>query len=167
MTLQQLNIAPEAQLELSKCCGSTVWVAKMLEKRPFTNEQELFNLAEEIWRNNCTEQDWLEAFAHHPKIGDIKSLERKFASTKKWASGEQSGVNNADFKTLQELADLNQEYEYKFGYIFIVCATGKSAEEMLMILKSRINNSAEQEIKIAAEEQNKITKIRLEKLLNC
>lgn len=167
MTLEQLNTSINAQLELEKCCGSSVWVAKMLEKRPFIAEQTLFDAAEKIWWNNCSDQDWLEAFTHHPKIGDIKSLEKKFVSTKKWASGEQAGVNNANYQTLHELTDLNQKYESKFGYIFIVCATGKSAEEMLAILKSRINNNQKDEIKIAAEEQNKITKIRLEKLLNC
>ena len=151
--------------QFSKCCGSSVWQEKMLENMPFKNEEEIFSCSEKIWLQQCKEKDWLEAFTHHPKIGDLKSLEKKFANTKGWASNERAGVNNANQKILQELSNLNDLYENKFGYIFIVCATGKSADEMLQILKSRINNTVEQEIKIAMQEQNKITKIRLEKLL--
>ena len=109
--------------------------------------------------------DWKEAFAHHPKIGDFESLKKKFASTRGWAEQEQSGSQNASMAVLQALALANQTYENRFGYIFIVCATGKSAEEMLKILESRLNHDPKIEIKIAAQEQDKITKIRLEKLI--
>ena len=132
---------------------------------PVDDFVELLEDAEEVWYE-CNEEDWKEAFAHHPKIGDMDSLKEKFASTAEWASGEQKGVNNASPQTLQALADANKLYEDKFGYTFIVCATGRSAEEMLGMLQSRLQNDPKEEIKVAADEQNKITKLRLEKLLN-
>lgn len=125
---------------------------------------ELLEDAEEMWYA-CSKDDWKEAFAHHPKIGDVESLTKKFASTAEWASGEQSGVNIAAKETIEALAEGNRLYEEKFGYIFIVCATGKSAEEMLGLLRSRLSNSPNEEIQVAADEQNMITKLRLEKLL--
>ena len=136
----------------------------MLPFFPADDLVELLEDAEEQWFK-CSEEDWKEAFAHHPKIGDIDSLKKKFASTAKWASAEQSGVNTASENTIEALAEGNKKYEDKFGYIFIVCATGKSAEEMLGILESRLQNDPKEEIEIAADEQNKITKLRLEKLL--
>ena len=108
----------------------------------------------------------MEAFAHHPKIGDLDSLKKKFASTSLWAAGEQSGVENPENQTITKLATKNEAYENKFGYIFIVCATGKSAEEMLLLLKERLKNNFEEEIAIAMNEQMKITRIRLEKILS-
>ena len=131
---------------------------------PFPDEESLFIESEKIWFA-CNENDWKEAFTHHPKIGDIDSLKKKFGSTAQWASGEQSGVNVAAHDILEALAAGNEMYEKKFGYIFIVCATGKSAEEMLGILQARLRNSPETEIEVAADEQNKITKLRLEKLV--
>ncbi len=136
----------------------------MLPFFPADDLVELLEDAEEQWFL-CSEADWKEAFAHHPKIGDVESLKKKFASTAQWASGEQSGVNNASAQTMEALAEGNKKYEEKFGYIFIVCATGKSAEEMLAILQNRLQNNPEVEIEIAADEQNKITKLRIEKLL--
>jgi 2-oxo-4-hydroxy-4-carboxy-5-ureidoimidazoline decarboxylase len=167
MTLHQLNTLPRQQLvsELTKCCGSPAWVNKMLPFFPADDLVELLEDAEEQWFK-CSEEDWKHAFAQHPKIGDVESLKRKFASTAQWASGEQSGVNTASQKTIEALAERNKKYEDKFGYIFIVCAKGKSAEEMLEILESRLANDPKEEIEIAADEQNKITKLRLEKLLD-
>ena len=167
MTLHELNTLPVQQLreELLKCCGSQAWVNKMLPFFPAEDLVELLEDAEEQWFK-CSEQDWKEAFAHHPKIGDRESLEKKFASTAQWASGEQSGVNTASPQTIEALAKGNNEYEKKFGYIFIVCATGKSAEEMLGLLTARLSNDPAEELEIAADEQNKITKLRLEKLLD-
>ena len=165
MTIQQFNnlILQQVQDELFKCCGCTQWVEELLNKIPFQSIEELKSESDKIWFS-LNSKDWLEAFTHHPKIGDVKSLQEKFASTKQWASGEQAGVNIATQTILQELKNSNDEYERKFGYIFIVCASGKSAEEMLNILKWRINNSPEEEIKIAAAEQNKITHLRIDKL---
>ncbi len=137
----------------------------MAQRFPFQNKEELFVAAEEIWFK-LLPNDWLEAFAHHPKIGDMNSLRAKFASTQQWAAGEQAGVRAASDAVLQALAEGNAQYESKFGYIFIVCATGKSAEEMLAILQTRLPNEHATELSLAAVEQSKITRIRLEKLLN-
>ena len=166
MTLHELNTLSKQQLiqELTKCCGSASWVNKMLPFFPADDLVELLEDAEEQWFK-CSEEDWKEAFAQHPKIGDFESLQKKFESTSEWASGEQSGVNNASQQTLEALAEDNKKYEDKFGYIFIVCATGKSSEEMLGILNERLLNDPKDEIEIAADEQNTITKLRLEKLL--
>lgn len=167
MTLHELNTLPGEQLkeELHKCCGSQAWVEKMLPFFPVEDLVELLEDAEEQWFL-CTEADWKEAFAHHPKIGDVESLQKKFASTAEWASSEQSAVNTASRATIEALAEGNRQYEAKFGYIFIVCATGKSAEEMLALLQERLSNDPKEEIEIAADEQNIITKLRLEKLLD-
>ncbi|GAA4746425.1 2-oxo-4-hydroxy-4-carboxy-5-ureidoimidazoline decarboxylase [Flavisolibacter ginsenosidimutans] len=166
MTLTELNNLPSEQRknELRKCCGAEAWVEKMNAAFPFLDEDILLQSGDEVW-NGLTKKDWLEAFTHHPKIGDVNSLKEKFAATAKWASGEQSSVQQASQHIIEELAKGNSEYEAKFGYIFIVCATGKSADEMLQILKTRLPNSKEEEIKIAAAEQARITKLRLEKLL--
>ena len=171
MTLHEFNILPKQQIieELTKCCGSSAWVKKMLPFIPADDMIELLEDAEEEW-NKCNEEDWKEAFSHHPKIGDVESLTKKFASTAHpivigWAVGEQSAVNVASKETIEALAEGNRLYEEKFGYIFIVCATGRSAEEMLMLLRLRLKNNPEEEILIAADEQNKITKLRIEKLL--
>lgn len=166
MTLHEFNILPKQQLieELTKCCGSSAWVNRMLPFIPADDMIELLEDAEDEW-NKCSEKDWKEAFSHHPKIGDVESLAKKFASTAQWAVGEQSAVSIASKETIEALAEGNRLYEEKFGYIFIVCATGKPAEEMLMLLQSRLENKPEEEIQIAADEQNKITKLRIEKLL--
>lgn len=166
MTLHELNELSQPQLreELMKCCGSASWVKMMMTHFPADDLVEILEEAEEIWYE-CSEDDWKEAFAHHPKIGDVESLAKRFASTAEWASGEQSGVSAASAQAIEALAAGNRKYEEKFGYIFIVCATGKSAEEMLAILESRLQNKPAEEIRIAADEQNKITKLRIEKLL--
>src|SRR5688572_8890411 len=166
MSTQQLNALekPELKDALFKCCGSTEWVTRLSNLFPVRDEQQLFNAAEKIWYV-LPENAWREAFTHHPKIGDIDSLKEKFAATAQWAAGEQAAVTQTSEEILQELAEGNQLYEKKFGYIFIVCATGKSAEEMLALLNERLPNSREEEIRIAMGEQNKITRIRLEKLL--
>lgn len=154
----------KAEIELLKCCGSSNWVSNMLLQYPFKNKAVLLKWAEKYWYEHCQKTDWLEAFSHHPKIGDLDSLTKKFAATKDWSAGEQSGVDTASQQTLEALAAGNQTYENKFGYIFIVCATGKSAGEMLALLEARLDNKPEDEIHIAMGEQHKITLIRLEKL---
>jgi 2-oxo-4-hydroxy-4-carboxy-5-ureidoimidazoline decarboxylase len=167
MTLKELNNLDISQrwIELSKCCGATAWIEKMAGIFPVYDSNELFDKAEEIWFS-CNEKDWREAFSHHPKIGDINSLKEKFADTAGWAANEQSGALETSQTEIEALARLNIQYEEKFGYIFIVCASGKSAEEMLHMLESRLKNKPEDEIMIAMREQNKITKIRLQKLLS-
>src|SRR5262245_30698193 len=146
MTLHELNILTQQQLirELSKCCGSPAWVNKMLPFFPADDLVELLEDAEEQWFK-CSEDDWKEAFAHHPKIGDIDSLKKKFADTAQWALDEQSGTSAATPEIIKALAEGNKQYEEKFGYIFIVCATGKTADEMLSMLQTRLQNSPEVE----------------------
>ena len=166
MTLHEFNILPKEKLmeELTKCCGSSAWVQKMLPFIPADDMVELLEDAENEWWK-CSQSDWKEAFSHHPKIGNTDSLREKFASTANWASGEQSGVKNASEETIKALAVGNKLYEERFGFIFIVCASGKSAEEILAILQERLQHEKDEEIVIAADEQNKITKLRIEKLL--
>ena len=135
-----------------------------MAKFPFANEETLIESATEAWYG-CKEADWQEAFTHHPKIGDTKSLAEKFASTAALAGNEQAGVNEASLAVIQELALANAEYEKKFGFIFIICATGKSATEMLALLKDRLKNTKEEELDIAMGEQAKITALRLKKIL--
>lgn len=167
MTLHELNTLPKDLLkeELIRCCGSVAWVHKMMPHVPAEDLVELLEDAELEWWN-CTEDDWKEAFAAHPKIGDAASLAHKLHPTHSWASEEQKSVGSASGETLQALAEANKLYEEKFGYIFIVCATGKSAEEILGMIHTRLMNSPEEEIKIAADEQNSITKLRIEKLVD-
>ena len=130
----------------------------------FASDQELMARAERDW-DSLVEADYLEAFLAHPRIGDVVSLRQKYANTKAIASGEQSGVDAADEATLTRLAAANDEYFDKFGFIFIVCATGKTAKQMLEILESRLPNQRDVEVANAAAEQMKITKLRLEKLV--
>ncbi|MFM8313570.1 MAG: 2-oxo-4-hydroxy-4-carboxy-5-ureidoimidazoline decarboxylase [Deltaproteobacteria bacterium] len=167
LTLSQFNSLPmkDAQEVLTHCCGSHQWVQKMEKLRPFSDLSAVFSSSSEIW-NGLTQEDWKEAFSHHPKIGDLDSLKKKFASTRVWAEQEQRGSEKASIAVLQALALGNQNYENRFGYIFIVCATGKSAEQMLNLLEARLRNDPAQEIKLAAAEQEKITLIRLEKLIH-
>jgi 2-oxo-4-hydroxy-4-carboxy-5-ureidoimidazoline decarboxylase len=153
----------EATAAFLRCCGSTRWAARMAARRPFAGEGELFAAAREVWRALAL-ADWLEAFAAHPKIGDLEALRGKFAGTAAWAAGEQAGVTGAPEATLRALAEGNRAYEARFGHLFLVCASGKSAEEMLALLEQRLNNGPEEELLVAAGEQEKITRLRLEKL---
>ena len=167
MTLNELNNLPKPALAeaLQKCCGSTAWVNNMVACFPVADAGTLLAEATAQW-NKLSEADWREAFAHHPKIGgDVEALRAKFASTSAWAEGEQAAVRQASQATLEALAAGNEDYERRFGYIFIVCATGKTADEMLALLQARLTNEPADEILIAAGEQNKITRLRLEKLL--
>ena len=158
MTLEALNTLDRQTLTeaLRHCCGSTAWVKKMLAVFPVSDKPQLLDMASKVWQG-CSEADWLEAFSHHPKIG---------ASTANaTAAAEQSGTSTATLQTRQALAEGNRAYEEMFGYIYIVCATGKSATEMLQLLQERLNNSPGKEILVAMGEQQKITHLRLEKLL--
>ena len=156
----------EARSLLFQCCGSSKWVGQVMKDFPFSSPRQLVEKATAIWYESCDQADWLEAFGHHPKIGDVASLEKKFASTKHLASQEQAKVNSASKETINQLADCNAKYEQKNGFIFIVCATDKSAEEMLRLLIQRLDNVKEEEVHIAMGEQHKITILRLKKLLS-
>jgi OHCU decarboxylase len=164
--LARLNAlgAAEAERELLKCCGSNAWARQMSARRPFGATRELLMAADEIWWS-LDAADWLEAFAAHPKIGGRKAARAQDAQAAGWSEQEQSGARDAAQATLDELDAANRTYEEKFGHIFIVCATGKTADEMLALLRARLPNDAATELRNAAEEQRKITHLRLEKLL--
>jgi allantoinase len=163
--LDRLNALGEAEAveELLRCCGSRRWAGRMAALRPFDSEEALLGTADSAW-TGLDDADRLEAFAAHPRIGDLQSLRAKFATTASWAAGEQSGVSVADDATLRALAEGNRDYEARFGHIFIVCATGKSAGDMLALLRARLGNDPEAERAVASEEQAKIARIRLRKL---
>jgi len=159
------DLSPEAaRAELLRCCGSSRWAAALSAARPFRDEAALRQAAESLWWS-LEREDWREAFAHHPKIGDREALRARFASTAAWAADEQRGAAAAAESVLDDLAEGNRAYEERFGYIFIVCATGKTAPEMLALLRERLGNDPEAEIRVAAAEQAKITRLRLDKLL--
>lgn len=162
--LERLNQAPraEAMAQLLTCCGSTQWAQRMAAARPFADTTALLQQAAHIW-GSLAATDWLEAFAAHPKIGERKTGQP--AQSARWSNAEQSGMNAASNALRDALAEANRLYEAKFGYLFIVCATGKSAAEMLALCRQRLSNEAAFELHIAAQEQHKITAIRLRKLL--
>ena len=168
MTLKEFNALDKekAKQVLFDCCGSSRWAGLLSNEFPFPSEQHLVHSATRIWYDECDSADYREAFSQHPKIGDVKSLEEKFRSTKHLAGAEQAGVQNAPANTIAELASGNSDFEKKFGFIFIVCATGKTAAEMLRLLQDRLRNSDEEELAVAMGEQHKITLIRLKKLLH-
>jgi OHCU decarboxylase len=157
--------ANDGEAEFLKCCGSTQWARAMTKARPFKALDDVLVEADQIWWS-LSEADWLEAFRAHPKIGEKKAATAQSAEAQKWSAQEQSGVTQAPASTINELAERNRDYEDRFGFIFIVCASGKSSEEMLAIINERIRNDAETELRAAAVEQSKITRLRLEKLFN-
>ena len=154
----------QAQAEFLKCCGSRRWAAKMIAQRPFENVEEIVTAADRIWWT-LEATDWLEAFDSHPRIGETKAAAPVAPESLSWSETEQSGTRDSTRQTMDELAELNRQYQEKFGFIYIVCATGKSAEEMLAILRERLSNNAATELRNAATEQAKITTLRLNKLL--
>jgi 2-oxo-4-hydroxy-4-carboxy-5-ureidoimidazoline decarboxylase len=163
--LRNLNAASEKSAfdQLLACCGSVSWARQMVAARPFASRAALDRSAEEIWAG-VGEADRLEAFRAHPKIGDLDALRSRF-SHDRWAGGEQAGASGAADSVLEALAEANQRYEDRFGFIFIICASGRSADFMLAALNSRIDHSREVELVEAAAQQALITKLRLGKLL--
>jgi 2-oxo-4-hydroxy-4-carboxy-5-ureidoimidazoline decarboxylase len=156
---------PEALAAFLRCCGSRRWAEAMARGRPYCDEAALQAAAERAFAP-LARADWLEAFSHHPRIGERSTLAARFASTAGWSVAEQGGVAGAGVEALDALLQANREYEARFGHVFIVCASGKSAEEMLALLRERLPNEPEAELEIAAAEQRKITAIRLKKLLS-
>jgi len=156
--------ADEAAKELLQCCGSKRWARQMTDARPYENLADVITRANEIWQS-LDRDDWLEAFRSHPKIGEKKSAETVSAQASQWSGQEQSGVSAASTETTNALAALNYAYEQKFGFIFIICATGKTSDEMLAALRTRLDHDPAEELPIAAAEQSKITELRLKKLL--
>ncbi len=164
--LERINEASEneAASMFRDCCGSTRWASLMATARPFASESELLDNAAAMW-NDLETDDWLEAFRAHPMIGETKAIDAQQARSAEWSAGEQAGMSSADQLLRQELAAANREYYEKFEFIFIVCATGKNAKEMLDLCRALVRNDREREIGRAAGEQQKITEIRLRKLL--
>jgi len=165
MNVELLNTMTEsdARAALLRYCGARRWAEQMAERRPFASVAELLAAAQHIWQA-LPPADWQEAFAAHPKIGDVESLRRRFVATAAWSAKEQAGIAGASETTLRALAEGNRDYEAKFGYIFIVCATGNTGDVMLALLQERLNNDPDEELRIAAGEQAKITRLRLERL---
>lgn len=141
-----------------------MWANLLIEQRPFKSDASLKVSAAQIWFALDAE-DWLEAFHSHPKIGEQRAARPTTEEAQSWSEQEQAATRNAAAETMAELAKLNREYEEKFGFIFIICATGKTSAEMLALLRERLKNNRDQELIIAAAEQAKITELRINKLL--
>ena len=152
----------EAAREILPCCGSRTWAASMASKRPIQDEASLVATSDTIWRS-LGEADWLEAFRSHPRIGETRTEKDVAASSAAWSAQEQQKAATADEAVKMALKWGNREYEQKFGRIFIVCATGKSASEILEILRHRLHNDEATELQLAAEEQRQVMHIRLRK----
>jgi 2-oxo-4-hydroxy-4-carboxy-5-ureidoimidazoline decarboxylase len=152
----------EAARDILPCCGSKAWAASMALKRPVEEEAALLAASDEIWRA-LGEADWLEAFRSHPRIGETTAEKSSAAQSSAWSAQEQQKAATADEAVKMALKWGNREYEQKFGRIFIVCATGKSAGEILEILRRRLHNDEATELRQAAEEQRQIMHIRLKK----
>jgi OHCU decarboxylase len=159
----------EAMRAILPCCGSKAWAQRIVARRPFVDEAALVVASDETW-HNLTRADWIEAFHSHPRIGESRASQcppgqSPPAQSVAWSAQEQRSVEGADADAKVALADANREYERRFNRIFIVCATGKSAPEILEILRRRLKNDAETELHEAAEQQRQITGIRLRKWL--
>ena len=173
MRLDELNAleAVTAERELLRCCGSARWARLMAAARPFPSVDAMLAKADTVW-SSLGSDDWLEAYAAHPRIGDTPGSGGLGGSvgsgteSRDWAEQEQAGVGTASHSVRDRLADANRRYEARFGYIFIVCATGTRAEEMLAMLERRLTNHPDEELPIAAEEQRKITRLRIAKLVS-
>ena len=159
------NLRPaEAAQEILPCCGSTAWATGMTNRRPIATETDLAAACDEIWWS-LSESDWLEAFRSHPRIGE-SAAHSSPARNASWSTEEQRNVGaaNRDIKTA--LAEANRKYEEQFHRIFIVCATNRSAPEILEILHRRLRNDKATELKEAAEQQRQIAQLRLKKWLS-
>jgi 2-oxo-4-hydroxy-4-carboxy-5-ureidoimidazoline decarboxylase len=154
----------DARAALALCCVSDNWISGVLAGRPYVSPAALIANATDVW-SSLPAEDYLQAFEGHPKIGDVNSLRERYAASGDLAASEQAGVQGAQEDTIERLALGNDTYEDRYGYIFIVCASGKSAIDMCDLLDARLGNTPEVEIGIAAEEQRKIFTLRLEKML--
>ncbi|HEX7418363.1 MAG TPA: 2-oxo-4-hydroxy-4-carboxy-5-ureidoimidazoline decarboxylase, partial [Thermoanaerobaculia bacterium] len=183
--VRYINTLVDPTDDLLSCCGSLKWAEAIAKARPFAHWDDLTALADRIW-SRLGSEDWLEAFRAHPRIGQNVILSREdgeesgrgkdaphpdssrstaLGMTKTWTSDEQSGTTGASQETMNALAEGNREYEKKFGHIYLVCATGRTADDMLANLRERMKNGAATELRVAAEEQRRITALRLEKLV--
>lgn len=166
MTLDDLNRMTTLELTsvFETCCAAPRWIDGMVNARPFQSTEQLLNCADRLWQQ-ASENDIRAAFEGHPRIGDVNTLKAKFANTAALAGTEQAGMAEADDAIIDEMKRLNDQYYERFGYIFIVFASGKSAKDMLTLLRNRLTNDQATELTIAADEQRKITQRRLCKLL--
>ncbi len=166
VSVSELDAMPAAEAEalLASCCGAREWVAGMLDRRPFADESTLLRAADDVWWSLGPE-DWREAFAHHPRIGERDAAVPQEARAAGWSLGEQADVRAAASSVRTLLRRNSALYEERFGHIYIVCASGRTADELLAILQARLKNDADTELRVAADEQAKITRLRLRKLV--
>lgn len=167
LTLAQFNeiSAADATAKLLTCCTSSTWAHNLTAARPFADIDAMLNANDEAWdQAKTTEANLIEAFDGHPQIGNVASLKEKYRNTQDSAAHEQSGATDAEDQVLEDLAQGNQDYLDKFGFIFIIFATGKSAQQMLDLLLARLPNDRDTELANAAAEQNKITRLRIQKM---
>lgn len=165
LTLAELNAMPgePAERELLTCCGSRAWAREVAAGRPYADVESLMAAADRVWVA-LSAADWLEAFSKHPRIGEHAA--RAAADVeRRWSEGEQSRAREGAPAVLTELAMANAEYENRFGHVFLICATGRSAAEILQQARERLQNDPDRELRVAAEEQRRITHLRLRKLL--
>lgn len=163
--MAELDIMPATRAAelLASCCGASRWVERMVARRPFGSLGALRTAADEIWRA-LEPRDWREAFSHHPRIGERAGAMPQGERGSAWSAKEQSGMETAAVDVRQALAQANREYEKRFGYVYIVFASGKGADEMLAMCQARLQNDPEDEILVASEEQRKIMQLRLARL---
>jgi allantoicase len=155
----------EAYAELIKCCGSTRWAREVAALKPFWDVTQVLIIGHRVWAE-LSEDDWLEAFRAHPKIGETKAAAQVSEQERRWSEGEQARAQEAADETRAALAEANREYEERFGFIFIICASGRAAEEILAALRERMNNERDAELRVAADEQWDITELRLRKFFD-
>jgi OHCU decarboxylase len=165
--LGRLNALPydDAVAAFMQCCAARAWAHRMAGGRPYGSVSELFALADRAW-DELGPSTWREAFAGHPRLGQEKADSVPGGSAPRWSAEEQAGVQRAAADVRTELAEAQREYEDRFGHIFLICATGLGADEILVALRERMRNDAETELRVAAGEQARITRLRLQKLLN-
>jgi OHCU decarboxylase len=165
-SLENFNRLPRqrALRALLDCCGSKKWAQQMVARRPFVGEADLLEAADKTW-SALAREDWLEAFLHHPPIGQTRAGTKQSATASLWSAKEQSSAQKAAPQVLRALAEQNRAYAEQFGYVFLICATGKTSVEILDAVRQRLPNDPDTELRVAAEEQRKITRLRLEKLL--
>lgn len=164
--LAHLNTMPPAALAelLRACCGSSHWVERMVALRPFASRSALLAASDEVGRTLARE-DWLEAFDHHPRLGESWAMAPRGTQAQAWSEHELSSLAGVGVELRTALAQVNAAYEQRFGYICLVCASGRDSEELLAITRARMGNAPGIELRVAAEEHRKITRLRLQKLL--
>lgn len=163
--IAELDDLPSAQAAalLRPCCGAARWVAGMVARRPFGSLDALLEESDDTWWS-LGPDDWLEALAHHPRLGEREGVVAQDAMGAAWSASEQAGVTSADDDARRALAAVNRDYERRFGFVYVARAAGRSADELLALARARLTNDAETELRVAAEEQRQITRLRLARL---